>query len=90
MSFQRKIRHNALTALAGFDDRRPALIAADGRLRDLDPDLVGNLQLHALVAEPRHLAVDAAGRDDPIADLQALEELLHLLLLPRIGSRMMK
>ena len=29
----------------------------------------------------RDLSVDAAGRDDAIVDLQALEELLHLLLL---------
>ena len=50
-------------------------------LRDFDADLVGNLELHALIAEPRDLAVDAAGRDDPIADLQAVEKLLHLLLL---------
>src|SRR3954470_22208062 len=65
-----------------FDDGRLPLVAADRRLRDFNPQLVGDLQLHGLLAEPRHLAVDAAGRDHPVADLQRLEKLLHLLLLP--------
>ena len=34
-----------------------------------------------MLAQPRDLAVDAAGRDDAVVDLQIIEELLHLLLL---------
>ena len=77
MSFpaQVLVMTSLLTAFGGLDDRRLSLIAADGRLRDFDADLVGDLQLHALLAEPRDLAVDAAGRDHPIADLEAVEKL---------------
>ena len=56
MTFQR--RFDMMTphsALVGLDDRRLALIAADRRLRHFDPDLVGDLQLHALIAEPRSI-----------------------------------
>ena len=63
------------------DDRRLALIAADGRPRHFDPDLVGDLELHALLAEPRDLPVDAAVVMTLSLDLQAVEKLLHLLLL---------
>ena len=35
----------------------------------------------SVAVEARDLAVDAAGRDDAVVDLQALEKLLHLLLL---------
>ena len=37
--------------------------------------------LDDLIVQARDLAVDAARRDDAIVDLQALEKLLHLLLL---------
>ena len=57
------------------------LIAADRRLRDLDTDLVRDLELHALIGELRDLPVDTAGRDHAVADFQRSEKLLNLLLL---------
>ena len=76
MSFQRRFVMTTYLRVFGraaerFDDRLLSLVAADGRLRDFDPHLVGDLELHALVAEARDLSVDAAGRDDAVADLQA-------------------
>ena len=46
----------------------------------LDPDLVGDLQLHRSLVHLRDAAVDAARGDDLVADLQRLPELRHLLL----------
>src|SRR5262245_32278270 len=72
---------------AGLDDRGLALIAADGRLGYFDPDFIGDLQLDALVAQPGDLPVDAPGGDHPVAYLQSVQELLHLLLLPLHGQQ---
>ena len=67
--------------LQRVDDRLLALVADDGGARDLDPDVVGDLQLHGLRRSSLVIdAVDAAGGDDPVADLQRGEERLHLLL----------
>src|SRR5437867_693973 len=66
----------------GRDDRLLTLISADCGLRDFDAHLVGDLQLDGLLAQPRHLAVNAAGRDDAVADLQTAEKLLDFGLLP--------
>src|SRR5213078_2680902 len=41
-----------------------------------------DLQLHGLLAETRHLTVDAASGDDAVADFQAFEKRLNLRLLP--------
>ena len=50
-TFQRRL--DICLCLYGFearlDDRRLALIAADGRFRHLDAHLVGDLQLHVLL-----------------------------------------
>src|SRR5205823_480436 len=63
------------------DDRRLPLIPANGSLGHFDPHLVGDLKLNGLVAEARDLAVNPAGRDHAIANLQTIEKFLHLLLL---------
>src|SRR5947207_12491937 len=85
--FQRKLVIDAFLRIRGVDDRRLTLKAADGRLRDIDPDLVGNLQLHLVAVDAGNLAVDAAGRDDPVAFLQVVEKLLHFLLLSLTGEQ---
>src|SRR5438477_6693576 len=83
MNFQRTFDGMGLLKLLIIlvDDGRLALVAADGGPGHLDPNFVSDLQLHALIAEPRDLAVDAAGRDDAVVHLQTIEELLHFLLL---------
>src|SRR5262245_9385466 len=72
----------ALLRLRRVDDRRLPLIAADGRFRDLDLNLFGDLELDALFAQLGDLTVDAARRDHPVVHLEVLQELVHLLLLP--------
>src|SRR3954465_14001148 len=67
-----------------FDHRRLPLVAADRRLRHLDMDLVGDLQLHGLLVEAHHLAENPASGDDLVVDLQVVEKLLYLLLLPLV------
>ena len=81
MIFQRMFCINSSGRLFGRHDRLLALIAADRRFRDLDPDLFGDLKLDALIAQPRHLPVDAAGRHHAVADLERVEKRRHLLLL---------
>jgi hypothetical protein len=43
--------------------------------------------VNALLAEAGDLAVDSLAEDHPVADLQAVEELLHLLLLALGGQQ---
>src|SRR5204862_171411 len=52
--------------LIRFDDRRLTLVAADRRPRDLDTNLIGNLQLHLVVVDFHDLAVDSARRNHAI------------------------
>src|SRR5439155_16571833 len=70
-----------LWLIRSLDDRRLPLKAADGRPRHVYAHFVGDLQLYFVIVEARDLPVDAAGRDDLVVHLQALEKLLHLLLL---------
>ena len=63
------------------------LIAADGGTRDLDPDLVGDLQLHGFLVHLRDLAVDSARGHDVLTDFEAGLEVLHLLLLALRGQQ---
>src|SRR5262245_20378855 len=89
MVFQRTFEDIApLTSVALlFNDWRLPLVAADGVARDIDPNLVGNLQRNAIAADLRDLPVDAAGRHDPVVLLQRVEKLLHLLLLTLGGQQ---
>ena len=57
-----------------LDHGRLPLIAADGRLGHLDPNLVGDLELDALFAEPRDLPVDPARGDHLFVDFQVVEK----------------
>src|SRR3954453_3364102 len=79
-----KVGHDSTSlCIRGLDDGRLALQAANGGTRDLDSDLriVGDLQLDHLLVDFRDLAVYPARRDDPVVHLEAVEKLLHLLLL---------
>src|SRR3954470_12683243 len=88
-TFQRRLDMTVLPyvftslCIRGLDDRRMALQAADGGARNLDSDLriVGDLQLDHLLVDFRDLAMNPARRDDPVVHLEAIEKLLHLLLL---------
>src|SRR4029077_1760335 len=73
--------------IRGLDDRRLPLIPADGCPRDVDPDLIRDLNLNALLAESRDLPVDPARRNDFVVDFQIVEKLLHLLLLALAGEQ---
>src|SRR6478672_5307118 len=66
-------------ALFGHD-RILSLIAGDGGPRHLDVDLLGDLELHRVVADSGDGPVETAGGDHLVADLQAVLELRHLLL----------
>src|SRR5947209_1348044 len=83
MAFQRRL--DIWIASLGFrwrlDDRWLALIAANGRFRHFDLDVIRDLQLHGLFVELHDLPVDPAGRDHLVVDLQVVDELLHFLLL---------
>src|SRR5687768_908623 len=57
-----------------------SLVSADGRARDFDADLVRDLDLNGLLVQLRDLPVNPARRDDLVADLEGLLELLHLFL----------
>ena len=85
MSFQRRLDICLFLTVFGRRSRRPAP-GPDSRRWPLATLRSGPCRRSAAarVCSPslRDLSVDAAGRDDPIADLQAVEKLLHLLLLP--------
>src|SRR5688572_23619229 len=68
--------------LVAFGQRLLSLITDDGVFRDLDADLVGDLQLDGVAVDLRHRAIDAAVGNHAIADLQRLKEFLQLLLPP--------
>src|SRR5205823_5786821 len=61
-------------------DRLLALVTADGRARDLDADLVGDLHLDGLVVHFGDLSVNAARGDYLVADLERFLEFLNFLL----------
>ena len=66
-----------LASSGSCDDGLLTLVSADRGAGNFDTDLVGNLELHGGVVDAGDAAVDAAGRDDFVADLERGLEFLR-------------